>query len=108
MLTESVRNALGCIASAPEPFTDGGVYLRFCLAHGAKVKVSVFDQRGQDLWHSKELALEAGPQQVYFDGRVNGTRLTPGTYLFDVTAHYSTGQKESRQGTLTRARRGRR
>lgn len=104
-LTESVHNALGCLASAPEPFTDGGVYMQFCLAHAAQVRVAVYDTKGKSLWHSAELQFDAGQQQVFFDGKVHGTRLTPGPYLFEVTAFYESGQKESRQGSLTRARR---
>jgi hypothetical protein len=101
---ESVRNALGCLSTAPEPFADGGVFVSFCLSHAAIVRLEVFSTDGILQWRSEDQALAAGPQQWYFDGRTKDGPLEPGPYLYQVTADYGSGQKESRQGALTRGR----
>jgi hypothetical protein len=103
-LTESVRNALGCLGSAPEPFSAGGVYLNFCLKHAAKVHVTVFDPQGATLWDSEARVLAVGQHQWWFDGTDKGRDLPPGPYLFQVQADYGGGRRESRQGTMTRER----
>lgn len=108
ILVESVRNALGCLDSAPEPFADGGVYLKFCLKHVAVVQVQVFDLKGKTLWSSGKERLAAGNQQWFFEGWIRGAALPPGEYLFQVRADYGHGQVESRQGRMTRGRSPRR
>jgi hypothetical protein len=103
-LTESLRNALGCLASAPEPFTEGGVYLKFCLRHDAVVQAQVFDLNGKLLWKSEKRRLGPGNQQLFYEGWVSGARLPAGAYLFQIDADYGHGQAESRQGQMHRAR----
>lgn len=95
-------NALGCLASAPEPFGDGGVYIKFCLRHAAKVRVEVFDLKGRSLWRSDPERLEAGTYQRHFEGWVKGARVPAGGYLYQVDADYGQGQAESRQGRMNR------
>jgi hypothetical protein len=99
---DGVKNALGCMASAPEPFAEGGVYLQFCLRHSAKVQVTVFDAKGHALWHSAAASLGAGNHQVFFDGRVGGRAIVPGRYLWEARAEDESGRAESRQESLTR------
>jgi hypothetical protein len=106
-LEEAIKNALGCLSSAPEPFGDGGVYLRFCLKHPAKVKVRVFDRAGHVLWQAPAQSLGAGQHQQYFDGLVNGVNLVPGPYLWEAEAAYGPEWAETRQASLTRRREGR-
>jgi hypothetical protein len=103
-LTAGVRNALGCLDSAPEPFGEGGVYLRFCLSAPALVMVQVFDLQGKRLWASGKRRLAPGDHQWHFEGWVSGSRLPPGAYLYQVHADYGDGQAESRQGRMTRGR----
>jgi hypothetical protein len=103
MLQESVRNALGCLDSAPEPFTDGGVYIQFCLSHAALVHVAVYDAKGVLLWRSEGRDLGTGSQQWYFDGTASGLPLPLGSYVYEVTALYAPGNSESRQGSMSRA-----
>ncbi|HTB22031.1 MAG TPA: hypothetical protein VK914_04945 [bacterium] len=97
-----VQNALGCLASAPEPFSDGGVYIEFCLSHAANVRIEVYDSSGMKLWTSELKLLQPGQQQWWFDGTVQGRALEPGSYLFEITADYGGGMSESRQGSMTR------
>lgn len=104
VLGESVRNALGCLGSAPEPFSDGGVFVQFCLAQAARVRLSVFDASGSPLWRSDGQVFPAGEHQWLFDGTAGGRPLEPGPYLYEVAADYGNGQKESRLGTMTRVR----
>jgi hypothetical protein len=108
MLTESVRNALGCLSSAPEPFTEGGVYVRFCLRHEALVQVQVFDLKGKRLWKSEKRRFEPGNQQLFFEGWAHGARLPAGAYLYQIDADYGQGRAESRQGQMHRAKAARR
>lgn len=108
ILVESVHNALGCLASAPEPFGEGGVYLQFCLKHSALVQVQVFDLKGKTLWTSGKERLAVGNRQWFFEGWVHGVQLPVGEYLFQVRADYGHGQIESRQGRMTRGRTPRR
>lgn len=102
-LPAATAPSLGCLDSAPQPFGEGGVYLSFCLSKEAWVRVLVYGDRGKQLWRSPEKGLAAGRQQWFFDGRVNRVPLTAGTYVFEVQARYPDGQRESRQGTITRA-----
>jgi|GEM_PF-3566576 len=99
--------SLGCLDSAPQPFGEGGVYISFCLSRDAWVRVLVYGDRGKKLWRSPEKALPPGHQQWFYDGMVNRVPVTPGTYVFEVQARYQDGQRESRQGTITRAPRKR-
>jgi hypothetical protein len=99
---ETVKNALGCLDSAPQPFADGGVYLGFCLKHAARVQVSVFDSRGHTLWRSPAAAFDSGNHKIYFDGRVAGDLVVPGHYLWEVRAQYRAGVAESRQSSMDR------
>ena len=103
-LGEGIKNALGCLDSAPEPFGEGGVYLQFCIKVAAKIQVNIYDSLGRPLWHSDTFALDAGNQQVFYDGRANGQFIVPGRYLWEVHAQYGSGSAESRQGVLTRRR----
>jgi uncharacterized protein YraI len=107
VLGATVRNALGCLESAPEPFTDGGVYLRFCLSQAAWVRVVVYGAKGKALWKSAEKAYDVGHQQIYYEGSVHGVDLSPGPYVYELQARYADGVRETRQGTLTKARRQR-
>jgi hypothetical protein len=97
-----VHSSLGCLASAPEPFAEGGVYLQFCLRRSAQTQVTVFDAKGRALWHSPSQSLGAGNHQVFFDGRVSGRFIVPGRYLWEVRAQDASGRAESRQESLTR------
>ena len=107
VLAAPVRNALGCLASAPEPFTDGGVYLQFCLRQPAQLRCVVYGPKGKVLWRSLVRATAPGQRQVYFGGSIHGVDLSPGSYLFEVQARYADGMREIRQGTLTKVRRPR-
>lgn len=107
VLAAPVHNALGCLASAPEPFTDGGVYLQFCLRQPAQLRCVVYGPKGKVLWRSPVRITAAGQGQVYFGGSVHGVDLSPGSYLFEVQARYADGLREIRQGTLTKVRRPR-
>jgi len=98
----SVQNALGCLASAPEPFAEGGVYIEFCLSHTAKVRIEVFDATGMKLWASEGRLLRPGQRQWWFEGGVQGRPLAPGSYLYEITADYGDGMSENRQGSMTR------
>jgi hypothetical protein len=103
-LTEGVRNALGCLGSAPEPFGDGGVYVSFCLRHPALVQVTVFDGKGKVVWESPKKPFGVGNQQVFFDGWLKGARLPAGAYQYQVLADYGGGQAETRQEEMHRSR----
>jgi hypothetical protein len=102
VMRQSIQNALGCLASAPEPFSDGGVYIEFCLTHSANVRIEVFDASGMKLWGSEERLLQPGQQQWWFEGAVQGRALEPGSYLYEITADYGGGMSENRQGSMTR------
>jgi hypothetical protein len=108
VLRESIHNALGCLSSAPEPFSDGGAYIQFCLSHTAMVHLAVFDATGAQRWRSEDKLLSAGQQQWYFSGNSDEGPLPPGAYGYEVTAIYGAGQGESRQGGLTKVRAERR
>ena len=108
VLEQGSKNSLGCLETAPEPFGEGGVYLKFCLARASKAQVRVYDSQGRPLWQSPLATLEAGNQQVHFDGRANGHDLVPGRYLWEVRVVHPDGHAEERQGALTRKRRERR
>jgi hypothetical protein len=101
---ESVRNALGCLSSAPEPFVDGGVFINFCLSHAAAARLVVLDTNGAVLWKSQDQSLPVGQHQWYFDGTNQGRDLPPGPYLYQITADYGGGQREVRQGAMTKGR----
>lgn len=107
-LEESVKNALGCLSSAPEPFGEGGAYLTFCLKRRAKVQVSVYDSKGRPLWQSSPASLEPGVHKVFYDGRANSRFIVPGRYLWEVNAQYGSGQAESLQSAMSRRRESRR
>lgn len=108
VLTEGSKNTLGCLESAPEPFGEGGVYLKFCLARSSKAQVRVYDAQGRPLWQSPMTQYAAGNQQVHYDGRANGHDLVPGRYLWEVRVQHPDGHAEERQGALTRRRSSRR
>ena len=103
-LEDSVKNALGCLSSAPEPFGEGGVYLTFCLKRRARVQISVYDSKGRPLWQSSASSLEAGVHKVFYDGRANSRYLVPGRYLWEVNAQYGSGLAESLQSAMSRRR----
>jgi hypothetical protein len=103
-LRESIRNALGCLSSAPEPFSDGGVFLQFCLSHSAAVTLVVYDEDGKVVWKSEPQGMEPGEHQVYFEGRREGDLLPEGRYLYEIAADYGAGGKEIRQGTMNRVK----
>lgn len=107
-LTQGVRNALGCLDSAPEPFGEGGVYLKFCLTHAAVVQAKVFDLEGRLLWASERRRAAVGSHQWHFDGRVRHSDLPPGGYLYQIHADYGAAGAETRQGRMTRVRSRRR
>jgi hypothetical protein len=106
-LAPATAPSLGCLDSAPEPFGEGGVYLGFCLSKEAWVRIVVYGDRGRTLWRSPEKGFSPGRQQWFYDGLVNRVPVTAGTYVFEVQARYMDGQKESRQGSITRAPRKR-
>jgi hypothetical protein len=103
VLPATAAPSLGCLDSAPQPFGEGGVYIDFCLTREAWVRVLVFGDRGVQLWRSPERGFAPGHQQWFYDGLVNRVPISAGTYVFEVQARYPDGQRESRQGTLTRA-----
>jgi hypothetical protein len=99
-----IHNALGCLSSAPEPFTDGGVFLQFCLSHAAEITIRVFDTAGAPLWTSDEQFLQPGQHQWFYDGTNAGALLPEGPYVYEITADYGLGRREVRQGSMTRRR----
>jgi hypothetical protein len=103
VLAAAAAPSLGCLDSAPQPFGEGGVYLSFCLTQEAWVRILVYGDRGKQLWRSPEKGFAAGHQQWFYDALVNGVPISAGTYVFEVQARYLDGQRESRQGSITRA-----
>jgi hypothetical protein len=82
--------------------------LRFCLRFPARVVLNVYNEKGETLWTSQAAVYPVGQHQVWFSGQVKGGALTPGRYLFQVTADYGQARLESRQGSITRERRRKR
>ncbi len=92
---------MGCLSTDPEPFGTGGVYLEYCLAKPAWVRLEVYTAR-RVLWRTRYRWNQAGAQQVWYPGTAGGVALEPGSYAFAVTAYFGPGLSVTRTGSLTR------
>jgi hypothetical protein len=102
---EDVRHSLGCLSSSPEPFSEGGVYVFFCLRSAAGIRLSVFDARGRLRYAGKEAWCGPGNGQAFFDGRdERGKWLAAGGYFYQLDARYGPEGRlgaESKQGSFS-------
>ena len=70
----------------PNPFLPGtgqGTRIRFYLPQQADVLLEIFDVRGRLVWSAREAALDAGQQEMLWNGRTKGgLRVPAGTYFY--------------------------
>ncbi len=99
----SVANALGCLRSSPEPFSEGGSYVFFCLKVAGSLHLSVYDGLGRILWESEWKSFGEGQHQWAFDGLdQKGRPIRSGRYLYQLEARYASGDRESKHGQFNK------
>jgi hypothetical protein len=96
---QRIRNALGCLQSSPEPFSEGGTYIFFCLSHSASARLRVFDSKGNLVFTGESKFLTSDRHQWFYAPRDDkGKLLKPGRYHYRVEAQYDGQNAEWRQG----------
>ncbi len=96
--TTSLMAKLSCLQSSPEPFSEGGVYLFFCIDQPAQVLYRIFDLKGHEVFTGPLGSYQPGRNQVFFSGlSEKGKYLTKGRYFYRLEAVYSGKVAEWRQ-----------
>jgi cell division septation protein DedD len=103
-----VKDAIGCVQSSPEPFSEGGVYVFYCLKHAGTVTLKVFSLKGKQLFASEPKFEVPGSHQIFFGGSdQKGRGLASGRYQYRLEAHYDEDSIEWRHGEFNLKRKKR-
>jgi hypothetical protein len=104
VLSRGSAKILGCLQAAPLPFSTGGVFIYFCLAQDATVRLSLFDAKGKLVRVIKVHKETAGRnKQWFYDGRdKDGGELAPGAYYYSLEAWGADGGREQRFDKITK------
>jgi hypothetical protein len=99
---------LNCLGSAPEPFSMGGVFIRFCLKKTAEVTLRIYSSGGgKAIREIKGGEFRPGNSQIFFNALDSQDKpLPPGSYLYEVYAA-DAEYKAQRQESMNRAPEGR-
>jgi hypothetical protein len=81
------NKVLGCLQASPQPFSDGGVFIYFCLKQKAWVRLTIFDLKGHLIRTVKKSEEPSGNRQWFYDGKdERGNLLNKGTYYYSLDA----------------------
>jgi hypothetical protein len=96
------------VQSAPEPFSEGGVYVFYCLKHAATVTFKVFNDKGKQVFSGAPKFNVAGSYQEFYAGQdQKGKLIKPGHYQYRLEAVYDEHSAEWRQSEFNMRRKKR-